>query len=114
MLFIDESIIKLLTEIPTHYSHYYHNYYYYFYQIIINYKVFKVFLSNIFQEASQSLGLLDVGGGGGEKELIREVRSQERLTYERSRGGGAWLKLTGGQNESLYLISEVLPTFIKY
>ena len=29
-------------------------------------------------------------------------------------GGGAWLKLTGGQNESLYLISEVLPTFIKY
>lgn len=87
MLFIDESIIKLLTEIPTHYSHYYHNYYYYFYQIIINYKVFKVFLSNIFQEASQSLGLLDVGGGG-EKELIREVRSQERLTYERSGGGG--------------------------
>lgn len=47
-----------------------------------------MFLSNIFQEASQSLGLLDVGGGGGE--LIREVRSQERLTYERSRevGGG--------------------------
>ena len=73
-----------------------------------------MFLSNIFQEASQSLGLLDVGGGGGE-ELIREVRSQERLTYERSREvGGAWLKLTGGQNESLYLTSEFLPTFIKY
>ena len=48
-----------------------------------------MFLSNIFQEASQSLGLLDVGGGGvGGEELIREVRSQERLTYERSRGGG--------------------------
>ena len=46
-------------------------------------------LSNIFQEASQSLGLLDVcGGGGGGKELIREVRLQERSTYERSRGGG--------------------------
>ena len=28
------------------------------------------------------------GGGGGGKELIREVMSQERLTYERSRGGG--------------------------
>ena len=71
-----------------------------------------MFLSNIFQEASQSLGLLDVGGG---EELIREVRSQERLTYERSREvGGAWLKLTGGQNESLYLTSEFLPTFIKY
>ena len=75
-----------------------------------------MFLSNIFQEASQSLGLLDVCvcvGGGGGKELIREVRSQERLTYERSREvGGAWLKLTGGQNESLYLTSEFLPTFI--
>ena len=72
-----------------------------------------MFLSNIFQEASQSLGLLDVGGGG--EELIREVRSQERLTYERSREvGGAWLKLTGGQSESLYLTSEFLPTFIKY
>ena len=49
-----------------------------------------MFLSNIFQEASQSLGLLDVweGRGGGEKELIREVRLQERLNYERSRGGG--------------------------
>ena len=55
-----------------------------------------MFLSNIFQEASQSLGLLDVyvcvcvcvGGGGGGKERSREVRSQERLTYERSRGGG--------------------------
>lgn len=75
-----------------------------------------MFLSNIFQEASQSLGLLDVGGGGvGGEELIREVRSQERLTYERSREvGGAWLKLTGGQSESLYLTSEFLPTFIKY
>lgn len=75
-----------------------------------------MFLSNIFQEASQSLGLLDVcvcvcGGGG--KELIREVRLQERSTYERSRGG-AWLKLTGSQNESLYLTSEFLPTFIEY
>ena len=29
-------------------------------------------------------------------------------------GGGAWLKLTGGQSESLYLTSEFLPTFIKY
>ena len=29
-------------------------------------------------------------------------------------GGGAWLKLIGGQNESLYLTSESLPTFIKY
>ena len=51
-----------------------------------------MFLSNILQEASQSLGLLDVcvcvGGGGGGKELIREVRLQERSTYERSRGGG--------------------------
>ena len=47
-----------------------------------------MFLSNIFQEASQSLGLLDVWEGGGEKELIREVRLQERLNYERSRGGG--------------------------
>ena len=46
-----------------------------------------MFLSNIFQEASQSLGLLDVWEGG-EKELIREVRLQERLNYERSRGGG--------------------------
>ena len=72
-----------------------------------------MFLSNIFQEASQSLGLLDVWEGG-EKELIREVRLQERLNYERSRGGGAWLKLIGGQNESLYLTSESLPTFIKY
>ena len=76
-----------------------------------------MFLSNIFQEASQSLGLLDVcvcvGGGGGGKELIREVRLQERSTYERSRGG-AWLKLTGSQNESLYLTSEFLPTFIEY
>ena len=75
-----------------------------------------MFLSNIFQEASQSLGLLDVGGGGGGgEELIREVGSQEGLTYERSREvGGAWLKLTGGQSESLYLTSEFLPTFIKY
>ena len=74
-----------------------------------------MFLSNIFQEASQSLGLLDVcvcvWGGG--KELIGEVRLQERSTYERSRGG-AWLKLTGSQNESLYLTSEFLPTFIEY
>ena len=55
------------------------------------------------------------GGGVGGEELIREVRSQERLTYERSREvGGAWLKLTGGQSESLYLTSEFLPTFIKY
>ena len=29
-------------------------------------------------------------------------------------GGRAWLKLTGGQNESLYLTSEFFPTFIKY
>ena len=73
-----------------------------------------MFLSNIFQEASQSLGLLDVCvWGGGGKELIREVRLQERSTYERSRGG-AWLKLTGSQNESLYLTSEFLPTFIEY
>lgn len=85
MLFIDESIIKLLTEIPTHYSHYYHNYYYYFYQIIINYKVFKVFLSNIFQEASQSLGLLDVGGG---RKSLSEKWGHKRGWPMREVGGG--------------------------
>ena len=89
MLFIDESIIKLLTEIPTHYSHYYHNYYYYFYQIIINYKVFKVFLSNIFQEASQSLGLLDVCvGGGGEGKSLSEKWGYKRGQPMREVGGG--------------------------
>ena len=89
MLFIDESIIKLLTEIPTHYSHYYHNYYYYFYQIIINYKVFKVFLSNIFQEASQSLGLLDVGGGG--RKSLSEKWGHKRGWPMREVGGGGGL-----------------------
>ena len=71
-----------------------------------------MFLSNIFQEASQSLGLLDVCGGG--RKSLSEKWGHKRGWTMREVGGRAWLKLTGGQNESLYLTSEFLPTFIKY